>query len=106
MSHTKGPWAIDPERPTMANGVVLGYYIRYPKSGGRIGQVFENCLVKTPGEALANARLFAAGPDLGRVLQLIVAHEHDARLDIFIREGRELLASLAQPLLSTGHAPK
>lgn len=67
VKHTKGTWTIDPARPDY-HGRALGYYVCNVQTGGRIGQVFENCLVKTCEEALANARLFASAPALTAVL--------------------------------------
>lgn len=60
--HTPGRWEVDPERPTYPQADrPLGYYVRHVETG-RIGQVFENCLVTSEEEALANAQLFAAAP--------------------------------------------
>lgn len=62
MNHTAGQWGVDSERPDY-HGRAVGYYVR-SEGGGRIGQVFENCLVTNTAEARANAQLVAAAPDL------------------------------------------
>lgn len=74
MSHTVGPWIVDKERPTYPQADrPLGYYIANLRTGGRIAQFFENCLVTSEEEALANANLFAAAPNMLLALRDLVA---------------------------------
>lgn len=72
MSHTPSPWVIDDERPTYPQSGPVGFYVA-ALSGGRIAQVFENCLVTSEAEARANAALLIAAPDLLRELKRMVA---------------------------------
>lgn len=83
MNHTACPWIIDKERPTYPQADrPIGYYVANLKSGGRIAQFFENCLVTTEAEALANAQLFLAAPNLLKALQDLTA-----QMDALIASG-------------------
>ena len=66
--HATGPWHIDDARLHETTGQMLGVYVAAP-SGGRICEVFVNCLVNTDDKCRANAHLIAAAPDLLKALQ-------------------------------------
>ncbi|MDH1299708.1 hypothetical protein [Achromobacter sp. GD03932] len=67
-NHTEGPWAVSPENPKiikpadqfgMASNVIIGSAAGHPNSG----------FFPTDEEAIANARLIAAAPELLEALE-------------------------------------
>ena len=60
--HTPGPYVVDGEYINEHGNLIRIYIAKEGK--GRVGQVFANCLVKTDDQVRANAKLFAAAPEL------------------------------------------
>lgn len=77
--HTAGPWEVEPAgadgntdygmRQLNGKRALLYLHIK-AAGGGRIGQCYSNCLVKTDEELHANARLFAAAPKMLQALEV------------------------------------
>lgn len=85
--HTEGPWAVSPENPKiikpadqfgMASNVIIGSAAGHPNSG----------FFPTDEEAVANARLIAAAPELLAALEGLLAVSVDTTSE-------ELLAMMA-----------
>lgn len=63
-THTSGPWQVgSDEQRGAGDGSLVGLWIECA-DGARVGQAFGNCRITTDEAVRANARLFAAAPDL------------------------------------------
>lgn len=89
--HTPDPWKVD-EEYVNEHGNLVSIYVA-ALNGGRIGQVFANCLVKTDDELRANARLFSAAPALLAALQRI-----------YLETGESSIANIALAAIDAARA--
>lgn len=98
MGHTLGPLTIKGPSPLVLGGLTGGDYIVLGSDGHTIGQAYRVTGIESRENAEANARLWAAAPDLLAVLEELVDLVEDARqgkykIDYFTTQpGRHAIA--------------
>jgi len=74
-THTPGPWSAEAPPPDAYTDpdIRLDPEVKFWIVGGGVGEVLAQTLLTSQGQEAANARLFAAAPDLLAALKAMVA---------------------------------
>lgn len=79
INHTPGPFVVADDIIN-EHGNLVGVYIA-KQNNGMVGQTFANCLVKKDEQLRANARLFAASPELLALVRRMRSYMDQAGID-------------------------